>query len=138
MLLLAGIPFDFDEETQGLPWIHSLHKGRLSLDYVSTTLAHEASYKLDLSFTSDRAIALTMLERVYHSQIRRAALERGEEEDDDAPSDGADILNAKLNGEPVDFKHWRIGKQKGEHFVVDDSVQTTNARNRWRLPLTGQ
>jgi hypothetical protein len=126
----AGVPFDFDEEMQGLPWINRLHKGILALDYVSTTLAHEASYKLDLMDTKDRALAMTVLERAYQSQVK--STEGGAE-----TLDGCDIMDAKLNGMPVDFKHWRIGKQVGSAWIVSDEIQSSNARNHWRLPLTG-
>jgi hypothetical protein len=115
---------------QGLPWINRLHRGLLTLDYVSTTLAHEASYKLDLTETKDRALAMTVLERAYQSQVKTA-------EGATESLDGCDIMDAKLNGMPVDFKHWRIGKQVGSAWIVSDDIHSSNARNHWRLPLTG-
>lgn len=108
-----------------------LNRGVLELDYVSTTLTHEALYKLDLENTRDRALAYTVLERAYHSHIKE------DSEDKSVGQDGCDILDAKLNGTPVDFKHWRIGKQVGSTWVVSNDVQSSNARNHWRLPLTG-
>ena len=126
-----GVPFELDEETQGLSWIHKQHTGVLSLDYVSTTLAHEASYRLELENPSDRALALSILERVYRSQVASRAGE------DDMYQDGCDMLNVRFNGSALDLTQWRIGKQVGAVWVTTEGVQSTSARNHWRLPLLG-
>lgn len=49
-------------------WIQA---GTLEFDFLSTALAHEAHYKLDLASASDNAIAYKLLERVF--EVRATA-----------------------------------------------------------------
>ncbi len=62
---LAGVPLNLREDDDAMAWIQGLHKGVLSLEYVSTSLSHEASYCLDLADHDDHSLMTKLLDRLY-------------------------------------------------------------------------
>ena len=61
----SGVPLNLKEDEHSLEWIHGLHHGVLRLEYVSTSLSHEASYCLNLSIPEDNSLMTKLLDRLY-------------------------------------------------------------------------
>lgn len=89
----------------------------------------QAHYKLDLSKPSDSAVAYKLLERVFVSA-------------QESESSGSSLLdrwvNPTLDGKPFNLANWRRGlvAANGE-WISGDRVKVSDARQAWRVPLSG-
>ncbi|KDO30073.1 hypothetical protein SPRG_05264 [Saprolegnia parasitica CBS 223.65] len=109
---LDGVPFEFQEDTMGPPWLEAHEKGILELDYVSTRLFCEKHYALDLGKPTDRAIAWKLLERVERSH--------------QVLPDRSDAWhNMTLDGEPIALREW-----EKPSFAL-------RGKWKWRVPTMG-
>ncbi|EQC35903.1 hypothetical protein SDRG_06651 [Saprolegnia diclina VS20] len=110
---LNSVPFEFREDTTGPQWLEAHPTGILELDYVSTRLFCEKHYSLDLSQSTDRAIAWKLLERVERSH--------------QALSDRSDAWhNMTLDGEPTALSEW------------EKPAFALRGKWKWRVPTVGQ